>query len=117
MASSKLLQRLWMRSSLRYCSSSTKFSDLYQDLMIKVVSEKSQIPESQIEPRINAMMSSRVDKLESSQMQNFIKILSRDPANHYIWVKVKTKKFVYVLIIRRARCFHRARFNAIINNT
>merc|ERR1712045_1045800 len=51
-----------MRSSLRYCSSSTKFSDLYQDLMIKVVSEKSQI-------------------------QNFIKILSRDPANHYIWVK------------------------------
>ena len=102
MTSSRLLQRLWMRSSLRYCSSSTKFSDLYQDLMIKVVSEKSQIPESQIEPRINAMMSSRVDKLEPNQMQNFIKILSRDPANHYIWVKVKV---VHVLIKRRARLF------------
>ena len=92
-ATSRLLlqsSRLWMRSSMRYCSSSTKFSDLYQDLMIKVVSEKSKIPESQIEPRLNAMMASRVNKLESSQMQNFIKILSRDPANHYVWVKVKT---------------------------
>ena len=76
---------LWRASRLSYCS--IKFNDLHQDLMIKIAT-KSKIPEAEIEPRIYALMSSRVDKLSSAQTQNFIKILSRDPANHYIWVKV-----------------------------
>ena len=79
---------LWRASRLSYCS--IKFNDLHQDLMIKIAT-KSKMPESEIEPRIYALMSSRVDKLSSLQMQNFIKILSRDPANHYIWVKVMWK--------------------------
>ena len=85
---SRLLKssRLWLRSLRRM--SSTKFSDLHQDLMIKAVAEKSQVPETDIEPRLRALMASRVDKLESKQIQNLIKILSHDPANHYVWVKV-----------------------------